>query len=375
MIWKMFLMAVVLAFVSSASAADAPPAKGRSIEVCFVLDTTGSMSGLIEGAKQKIWSIANELISSKPKPDKIQFALVAYRDRNDAYVTQVFDLTNDLDTVFKNLQGFKADGGNDEPESVNQALDEAVEKITWSKDRDVLKIVFLVGDAPPHMDYKDDVKYPEVLKKAVAKDLIVNTVQCGGIAATGPIWREIARLGEGSFIQLGQTGDMVAIATPMDAELADLNRKIGATLVACNLSGELQDREVQALAEKQVRSETSSTEVTAGRLAYNVKSGKSVQGNDELIDALQQNRVKLADLRDNQLPPNMRTMSLEQRQTYTDKLLADRKEINSRISELTKQRDDFIVEEKKKLAAAGKKEAFDEQVTKIITEQAARKAK
>ena len=34
------------------------------IEVCFVLDTTGSMGGLIEGAKQKIWSIANEMISA-----------------------------------------------------------------------------------------------------------------------------------------------------------------------------------------------------------------------------------------------------------------------------------------------------------------------
>ena len=28
------------------------------VEVAFVLDTTGSMGGLIEGAKRKIWSIA-----------------------------------------------------------------------------------------------------------------------------------------------------------------------------------------------------------------------------------------------------------------------------------------------------------------------------
>ena len=29
------------------------------IEAVFVLDTTGSMSGLIDGAKRKIWSIAD----------------------------------------------------------------------------------------------------------------------------------------------------------------------------------------------------------------------------------------------------------------------------------------------------------------------------
>ena len=37
------------------------------IEVCFVLDTTGSMGGLIKGAKQKIWSIANDIITENPR--------------------------------------------------------------------------------------------------------------------------------------------------------------------------------------------------------------------------------------------------------------------------------------------------------------------
>jgi hypothetical protein len=32
-----------------------PPQSKPRIQVCFVLDTTGSMGGLIEGAKQKIW--------------------------------------------------------------------------------------------------------------------------------------------------------------------------------------------------------------------------------------------------------------------------------------------------------------------------------
>src|SRR5438552_5102923 len=55
------------------------------IEVCFVLDTTGSMGGLIEGAKQKIWSIANEMISAKPAPE-LKLGLIGYRDRGDEYV-------------------------------------------------------------------------------------------------------------------------------------------------------------------------------------------------------------------------------------------------------------------------------------------------
>src|SRR5437762_2761800 len=95
------------------------------IEVCFVLDTTGSMSGLIEGAKQKIWSIANEMISAKPTPE-LRLGLVGYRDRGDEYVVKTFNLTNDIDAVYANLRGFSAGGGGDTPESVNEALDEAV---------------------------------------------------------------------------------------------------------------------------------------------------------------------------------------------------------------------------------------------------------
>src|SRR5580765_6465297 len=98
------------------------------IEVAFVLDTTGSMGGLIQAAKEKIWAIANTLATTKPAPH-IKLALVAYRDRGDDYVTRRTDLTDDLDVVYKELMGLQAQGGGDGPESVNQALHEAVTKI------------------------------------------------------------------------------------------------------------------------------------------------------------------------------------------------------------------------------------------------------
>src|SRR5881227_4409215 len=157
------------------------------IEVCFVLDTIGSMGGLIEGAKQKIWSIANEMISAQPTPE-LKLGLIGYRDRGDEYVVKSFSLTDDIDAIYGHLREFQAGGGGDTPESVNEALAEAIHKMPWSGDKKVLKIIFLVGDAPPHMDYADGPKYPELCRIAAKKDLIINTVQCGSIAATTPIW-------------------------------------------------------------------------------------------------------------------------------------------------------------------------------------------
>jgi Mg-chelatase subunit ChlD len=91
------------------------------IEVVFVLDTTGSMGGLIQAAKEKIWSIATTMSQAQPAPE-IRMGLVAYRDRGDSYVTRVVDLSSDLDSMYATLMDFQADGGGDGPESVNQAL-------------------------------------------------------------------------------------------------------------------------------------------------------------------------------------------------------------------------------------------------------------
>src|SRR5712671_8239886 len=125
---------VILGFWQPLFAKTAPthPSKPR-IEVCFVLDTTGSMGGLIEGAKQKIWSIANEMISAQPTPE-LRLGLIGYRDRGDEYVVKSFDLTNDIDAVYADLRGFTAGGGGDTPESVNEALNEAATRMSWSAD-------------------------------------------------------------------------------------------------------------------------------------------------------------------------------------------------------------------------------------------------
>ncbi|MEW6306877.1 MAG: vWA domain-containing protein, partial [Verrucomicrobiota bacterium] len=275
---KRLLVCLAVWFVAGNAPASAPePQPKPRIEVCFVLDTTGSMSGLIEGAKQKIWAIANEMIGAKPTPE-IRVGLVGYRDRGDAYVTKVFDLNSDIDAVYSDLIGFQAQGGGDAPESVNEALADAVRKLSWSKDRGVLKIVFLVGDAPPHMDYPNSPKYPELCQEAVKKDLIINTVQCGNFSATTPVWQEIAKLAEGAFSAIAQTGNMAVIATPMDAELARLNRELGHTLIAYGTRAQQ-----SAFVAKQALAEAAAPAATADRLQFNAASGKIVQGGGDLL--------------------------------------------------------------------------------------------
>src|SRR5262249_26294755 len=125
-------VAAALGIALPARAADEPkPVKKPRVEVVFCLDTTGSMAGLTGGAKAKIWAICNQIASGKPTPE-LSVGLVAFRDRGDEYITKVTDLTTDLDAIHAQLKTFKAAGGGDTPESVNQALDDSVNKVKWS---------------------------------------------------------------------------------------------------------------------------------------------------------------------------------------------------------------------------------------------------
>ena len=360
------LFALLLAS-SVIDAKESPNENKPRIEVCFVLDTTASMGGLIEGAKQKIWAIANEMISAKPTPE-LKLGLIGYRDRGDEYVVKSFQLTDDIDSIYAHLRDFKAEGGGDEPESVNEALSEAIEKMPWSQDRKVLKIIFLVGDAPPHMDYTDGAKYPELCRIAAKKDLIINTVQCGSIAATTPIWKEIAKSSEGSYAAIAQSGGVAVIATPMDDELAKLNKKIGETLIPYG-DADLR-REVAA---KQAFAESAPATAAADRLSYNAKTKKGVQGRGELLDALASSEVKLESIDKKDLPAEFQKLTKEEIEARIAKTRGERDSLQKEVQELAKKRDAYIQAENKRLAKAGKGDGFDEKVAETIHQQAERK--
>jgi len=378
---KIILTALSLAIVlTPAFAEDKKEAKKAvkkqkpKIEVCFVLDTTGSMGGLIAGAKEKIWSMANEMISAKPTPE-IRIGLIGYRDKTDAYITKVYPLSNDIDDIYAKLMAFQAQGGGDTPEAVNQALNEGVTKMDWSKSRDVLKVIFLVGDAPPHMDYKQDVKYPDSCKLAMKKDIIVNTIQCGTMASTTPIWQEIARKAEGKFARILQGGGVIAIATPFDKEIAACNAKLGNTVCVYG------DTRMQRFAaSKRSLALSAPAGAAADRAEYlskakaeSAKAAEVISGGGDLTDLLANDKLKLAEIEEKKLPENVRKMNKKDREAYLTKQVEERKKLQTELSGLLKKRSTFIIAKKVELKKAGKGDGFDEKVGGFIREQAAKK--
>ena len=344
------------------------PAK---IEVVFALDTTGSMSGLIQTAKEKIWSIASSIAQAKPAPE-IRMGLVAYRDRGDAYVTRVVDLSSDLDSMYATLMDFQAAGGGDGPESVNQALNEAVNKISWSNDTQTYKVVFLVGDAPPHMDYQDDVKYPQTLQVAKQKGIVINAIQCGGDTQTKQNWQQIAALGSGEFFQVDQSGGAVAVSTPYDKKLAELSKKLDDTRMFYGTQAEKAEFARKKAATEKLY-ESASDESQARRATFNTsKSGKTnLLGKQDLVEEVSSGRVDLKDVPKAALPAAVAAMAPAEQEALIAAKAKERQELQDKIGKLAKERDTFI--KQKVEEAGGAKDSLDARLFGAVRSQAEEK--
>jgi hypothetical protein len=295
--------------------------------------------------------------------------LVAYRDRGDAYVTRVVDLSSDLDTMYATLMDFAADGGGDTPESVNEALGDAIDRMTWSQDSSTYKVVFLVGDAPPHMDYSQDRQYPEILAAATQRGIVVNTVQCGGMPETTQIWAEIARLGRGRYFQVEQAGSALAITTPFDAEIARLSAELDSTRLYYGSDEEraAMDRKVEATEKLHG---LASIESRARRGVFNATASgvTNLLGENELVDDVANGRADLAAIPVSELPEPLRDLAPADRQATIASLFEKREELQGRIQALAGQRFQFIADEVAEAPAAPS--SLDQQIYETVREQA-----
>ena len=208
------------------------------LDVLFLLDSTGSMSDEIRQIKSTVQSIARQVSSLQSNPD-LRFGMVSYRDRTDDYVTQLYDFDGDVERFRRTIRGVRADGGDDYPESLNQALHEAVNDASWRKD--AIRLIFLIADAPPHLDYAQDEDYAVEMVRARQRGIKVFSVASSGLDEQGEyVFRQIAQQTMGRFLFiLYWTSPQGSLETPHDVEQYSVNRLDGliVRLVQEELSG------------------------------------------------------------------------------------------------------------------------------------------
>lgn len=331
----------------------------RGVEACFVLDTTGSMSALIEAAKRKIWYIAGRIVAAPSKPS-VRFCLVAFRDRGDAYITRRFDLTSDIDSIYAELSQLRADGGGDAPEAVNQALDEAVGLSSWTLRDDVLRLVFLVGDAPPKV-YAGEPQYPQIAARAREGGILINPVLCGQEDDALLHFADIGRLAGGELARIADARRIERIETPMDSDLAVLNQRLGLLVLPYGGS----DAQSIVLA-KQSLAEAMDDAGVSERLAFNHRTARIVQGRGDLLQDLDAGLVRLADLGRDQLPVAVRSMDEAELLAYLEDVRLQRDGLREVIGRMVEQRSAYIESRR-----SGESQGFDGVVAGMLARQLA----
>ena len=361
---RVFLVAFLLMSFTTDKTNMLAPAKGQTIMIALLLDTSSSMDGLIDQAKSQLWKIVNNAAAAK-KADggrpNLKIALYEYGNDSlsplEGYIRQVSALTEDLDVISEKLFSLSTNGGN---EFCGQVIKTSLDQLAWSASHADLKMIFIAGNEPFTLG---SVSYELACGAAKEKGVVVNTIYCGdfndGVALS---WKRGAELTGGAFMSIEQDSKTIYVPTPYDNQIAALNDKLNETYVYYGASGEYRK-------EQQIVQDKNAASYGLANIAERsfCKSSHAYKNSSwDLVDAAKDNEKIIAETRSDDLPTEMRTMSIEQRKVYIRQKSEERSKIQGEIQSLNKKRQEYIFEN---TLQSSNEKMLDASMMKAIREQ------
>ena len=351
------VVALVACTTMMAGAAEGQkPERRPKVQLAVLLDTSNSMDGLIDQAKTQLWKVVSEFVELKlaGRTPTLEVALYEYGNdklpAKEGYLRMVKPLTTDLDGVSEALFALTTDGGE---EYCGKVIQVAAAQLKWSSQKGDLKCVFIAGNEPFN---QGNVDYQTACKAAADKGITISTIFCGdrdqGINTK---WEHGAKLADGSYLCINQDHATRSIPTPHDDKLAQLSGELNKTYLAY---GDARSQREFANRQKaqDANAVRSAVGVAAARAGFKASSLYKNSGWD-LVDAVGDGTLKLNELKPEQLPEIMRSMSPSERQAHLSKTAQQRKQIQAQIRKLTTVRDQFVTKELTRLAAEAPEEA------------------
>lgn len=344
------------------------PAKGQTIMLALLLDTSNSMDGLIDQAKSQLWKIVNEVAAAKGadgSQPNIKIALYEYGNdglpSSEGYIRQVSGLTEDLDVISEKLFSLKTNGGN---EFCGQVIQASLNQLAWSAADADLKMIFIAGNEE---FTQGGVSYPLACAAAKEKGVVVNTIYCGGLNEDFSFgWKRGAELTGGTFMTIEQNNETVYVPTPYDDQIAALNDKLNATYVYYGVLGEF--RKAQQIVQDNNAASYGLANMAERSFCKSSHAYKNASW--DLVDAAKDNEKVIAETRAEDLPKEMRTMSIEQRKVYVRQKAEERTKIQAEIQSLNEKRLEYIATNTPQTT---KDKMLDASMLKAIKEQGSAK--
>ena len=347
------------------SAAERP--SGSRIQMAILLDTSGSMDGLIDQARSRIWKIVNELAAARKngQAPRLQVALYEYGQNSIPaaadYLRRIVPLSDDLDRISEELFRLRTNGGE---EYCGRVIQAAVRELEWSGGGSDLKMIVIAGNEP---FTQGGVDFRVSCREAIGRGIIVNTIFCGSYTEGQQSgWKAGADLADGQYLAINADQVPPPVSAPQDAEIARLGAELNQTYIAYGREGaggkrrqEEQDKNATAV----------SAEIAVQRVAAKAAPQYSNSAWD-LVDAKKAGQVKLEELSEAELPQEMKGMSVKERGEFVAAMQARREALQKKIGRLHAEREKFVGEKMKSGAAAS---TLDEAILRALRKQAAEK--
>ena len=343
------------------------------IQIAILLDTSGSMSGLINQARSQLWKMVNDFSSSRlaGKTPSLEVAVFEYGNDNlpakEGYIRLVVQMTDDLDKVSEALFALTTNGGS---EYCGQVIDVAVRALDWTDSGRDLHCIFIAGNEP---FTQGPVDYVKACRAAADKNITVSTIHCGSMATgISTKWEHGAKLADGSYMSIDHNAVPTGIAAPQDKRIAELNVELNRTYVPY---GDVKKREASAA--RQGAQDVNALKSAAGSLSSRIefKSSKNYRNASwDLVDAVKDGKVKLSDLKKNELPAQMQKLTAEQQKRYIIEKTTLRIVVQKEILVLSEARSKYVAAERKKIAAP-QASTLNRAMSAAVKEQVSRKNK
>jgi hypothetical protein len=342
------------------------PAAAR-IQLAILLDTSGSMDGLIDQARTRLWKIVNELAAARKhgRAPLLQVALYEYGQNSipaaAGYLRRIMPLSEDLDRISEELFRLKTNGGD---EYCGQVIQSAVRGLEWSGGNGDLKMIVIAGNEPFSQGATD---YRDSCREAIARGIVVNTIFCGSFQeGLQSGWKAGADLADGRYLAIDADQTPPPIAAPQDVEIARLSGEMNRTYIAYGKDGAGGKARQK---EQDLNAAGVSGEVMAQRAAAKSAPQYSHPAWD-LVDARKAGAVKLEEMAEAELPQEMKGMSARERDDYVAALQARREALQKKIARLHQERERFVREKQQDQAAAS---TLDAAIIQALRGQAAGK--
>lgn len=321
-------------------------ATSKKIKIALLLDTSGSMDGLIEQAKSQLWNMVNELAQAKSggQEPELEIALYKYGNsglsKESGYIQQETPFTSNLDLVSEKLFALTTNGGD---EFCGQVIYRSVRELDWGNGRSDYKTIFIAGNESFE---QGPISQAVAFRDAKEKDIYVNAIYCGPEEEGYTLdWNSPLAFGVGSFASIDANEKTVYVSTPYDQQIEDLNASLNDSYVWYGQNGYAafnnmndQDNNAKSIS----KSNMVNRAITKNSNFYNTRNDSW-----DLVDKLTNDPgFKVEDIKNEYLPKEMRNMTAKQKAAYIREKQAERKRINAKINALATQRSTYIAEQK-----------------------------